>query len=122
MIFNNCRNRNYTPIYGPDAFYDIDLRHRNIKLADELSPGDSCVVASYASNSKTHVKLSWYVLAAKTTNPDEKGAATRVFRGTLIKTETMLKVDAVADDRYRNIFTVKGAFKFEQAVRSVPNH
>lgn len=89
MIFNNCRNRDYTPIYGPDAFYDIDLRHRNIKLADELSPGDTCVVASYAGNSKTHVKLSWYVLALKTTNPDEKGAATRVFRGTLIKTETM---------------------------------
>jgi hypothetical protein len=121
MIFNNCQNRDYTPIYGPDAFYDIDLRHRNIKLADELSPGDTCVVASYAGNSKTHVKLSWYVLASKTTNPDEKGAATRVFRGKIIKTETMLKADAVADDRYRNIFTIKGAFKFEQAVRSVPN-
>ena len=67
MIFNNCRNRDYTPIYGPDAFYDIDLRHRNIKLADELSPGDTCVVASYAGNLKTQVKLSWYILASKTT-------------------------------------------------------
>ena len=38
-----------------------------------------------------------------------------------MKTETMLKVDAVADVRYRNIFTVKGAFKFEQAVQSVLN-
>lgn len=121
MIFNNCRNRDYTPIFGPDAFYDIDLGHRNIKLADELSPGDTCIVISYAGNAKTHVKLSWYVLVSKTTDPDEKGAATCVFRGTLLKTEKMLKVDAVADDRYRNIFTVKGAFKFEQAVRSVPH-
>lgn len=118
MIFNNCRNRDYTPIFGPDAFYDIDLRHRNIRLADELSPGDTCVVASYADNDKKRVKLSWYVLDSKTTNPDEKGAATRVFRGTLLKTETMLKADAAADHRYRNIFTVKGAFKFEQAVRT----
>jgi hypothetical protein len=38
-----------------------------------------------------------------------------------MKTKTMLKFNAVADDRYRNIFTVKGALKFEQAVRSVPN-
>ena len=121
MIFNNCRNRDYAPIFGPDAFYDIDLRHRNIRLADELQPGDTCVVASYASESKTLVRLSWYTLTGKTTDPDEKGAPTRVFRGLLLKTETMPKADAAADSRYRNIFTVKGAFKFEQAVRSVPD-
>lgn len=121
MIFNNCRNRDYVPIFGPDAFYDIDLRHRNIRLADELQPGDTCVVASYAGESKAHVRLSWYTLAVKTTDPDENGAPTRVFRGPLLKTETMPKADAAADSRYRNIFTVKGAFKFEQAVRSVPN-
>jgi hypothetical protein len=120
MIFNNCRNRDYAPIYGPDAFYDIDLGHRNFKLADELRPGDTCIVASYAANTKTDVKLCWYTLAAKTTDPDEKGALTRVFRGALLKTETMPKAIAVADARYRNIFTVNGAFKFEQAVRSVP--
>lgn len=90
-----------------------------MKLAEKLQPGDTCVVASYACESKTNVKMSWYTLSEKTTDPDEKGAPTRVFRGKLLKTETMPKAEAFADPRYRNIFTVKGAFKFEQAVRRV---
>lgn len=107
-------------IFGPDAFYDMDPGHRNMRLANELRPGDTCIVASHASSSKADVRLSWYTLSATTTDPDEAGIPTRVFRGKLFKTETMPKVDAAADDRYRNIFTVKGAFKFELAVRRTP--
>ncbi len=59
--FNNCRCRDHAGLYGKDAFYDLNTTGLQATMATDLSPGDQCIVATYAENGD--VVFDWFKFA-----------------------------------------------------------
>lgn len=111
MYFNNCINRKHEIIFGENAFYDFDTVGRQAQLAKELRPGDTCTVISYQDKNRSIVTLSWYQFEEERLMTDEAGMLCRVFFGVRKKTESILKSEAVENERYHHLFSKVGHFK-----------
>jgi hypothetical protein len=111
MYFINCGNRDHERLFGPGAFFDLGVNGKQSTMAQNLLPGDTCIVARYADKNRTIVKLTWYSYTHDTTQTDDKGTPQRVLHGILNKVESLKKSDAAADARYLNMFAKNGSFK-----------
>lgn len=51
-------------MYGPGAFYDLDVEGHQAKLATDISKGQKCVVATPKNPNKNRdIAFEWFVLA-----------------------------------------------------------
>lgn len=114
VYFNNCRGRDHVAIFRrKNAFFDLS---RESKKAMNLRRGQTCVVASYAPDGR--VTFDWYSFQREDDVPDEYEEPSRLFVGSLTKTETVSKDDAARGRRYAAFFDVNGNFKQQ----SVPEY
>jgi hypothetical protein len=111
MYFINCGNRNHEGLFGRGAFFDLGVDGTQATMAQNLRPGDTCIVARYADKDRTVVNLSWYSFTHETRQTDDKGIPQRVLHGALKMSESLSKSDAAADVRYQHMFAKNGAFK-----------
>jgi hypothetical protein len=123
VYFNNCKNREHERIFGPGAFYDLNVIGIQASQAVGLQPGQECVVATTAPDD--HVTFTWYSFfrERQLRERDSKDRTRyRVFFGDALLAETFSKEDAAADPRYHPFFNVKGHFKQQSTIlASVPH-
>ena len=65
-FLSNCNRRQHARMYGPGAFYDLDVEGHQAKLAKDISKGQKCVVATPKNRSKNQnrdIAFEWFVLA-----------------------------------------------------------
>ncbi|HEY0489844.1 MAG TPA: hypothetical protein VGD30_10060 [Telluria sp.] len=111
MYFINCGNRDHERLFGTGAFFDLGTNGTQAAMAQNLRPGDTCIVARYANKARTVVYLQRYNFTHETKQTDDKGIPQRVLHGTLQGAESLSKSDAAADARYQYMFAKNGAFK-----------
>lgn len=109
---NNLHARNHEGVYGPGAFFDLDLAGRQAMMVPALPPRSECVVASYGDRQRATVVLKTYELLREAVCPSEKpGESCRVFFGRLVKEVHMTKADARVTPEYAAFFNRRGDFK-----------
>lgn len=111
MFFNNCINRDHQRIFGPGAFYDLETSGRQATLAQDMRPGDTCIVVAYEDKARTVVRFTWYQFTHETRQPDEKGMLARVLWGQPYQSEALSKRQAAEDTRFHILFNKLGHFK-----------
>lgn len=122
VYFNNCKNRPHERLFGPGAFYDLNVAGIQASQAVGLPVGQQCVVATTAPDSR--VTFTWYSFLRERRlpergNPDR--TRYRVFFGDPLLAETLAKDAAAAHPRYRAFFNVRGHFKQQSTISgSVP--
>jgi hypothetical protein len=122
VYFNNCNNRPHERLFGPGAFYDLNVTGRQASQAVSLPVGQECVVATTAPDNR--VTFTWYSLLRERRlreRGNEDRTLYRVFFGDLLLAETFSKEAATAHPRYRAFFDVRGHFKQQATITaSVP--
>jgi hypothetical protein len=111
MYFINCGNRDHERLFGSGAFFDLGINGAQATMAQNLQPGDTCIVARYANKARTVVDLTRYSFTHETKQVDDKGIPQRVLYGILQGSESLIKSDAATDPRYQYMFAKNGAFK-----------
>ena len=107
--FNNARVRAHVRLFGPGAFYDLNLTGVQATQATTLRVGDSCIVATPATDG--YIAFDWYAFDREAVQPDETGTPVRVLFGTLRKSDRLRKSDAARDAEYGIFFAKNGNFK-----------
>lgn len=115
-LFNNCHNRRHAAMYGTGAFYDLDTTGFQASLANNLSVGETCVVASL--DPMGDITFDWYKFSRETVKPDDTGVPCRAFFGNHFKTQTLSRGEARRDGIYSNFFDVNGNFKRHSVLRA----
>ena len=109
VYFNNCSGRQHARMYGSGAFYDLYSTGFQATKANNLTPGQQCIVATPAKDGR--IDFDWYAFKHETIKPDDTGTPCRVFFGNLIRSETRSKGDAARDGFYSTFFDKNGNFK-----------
>jgi hypothetical protein len=109
FCFNNAWARAHARLYGLGAFYDLNLTGVQATYATTLRAGDSCVVATPATDGK--IAFDWYAFEREAVQPDETATPVRVLFGTFRKSDPLRKSDAARDARYAVFFDKNGNFK-----------
>jgi hypothetical protein len=114
----NCNRRQHARMYGPGAFYDLDVEGHQAKLAKDISKGEKCVVATPKNPNKNRdIAFEWFVLARIAIKRDvERDVLCRVFFGDHIDEETLSKGDAARHPLYQIFFDTNGNFKHGHSV------
>jgi hypothetical protein len=109
---NNLHGRRHEDIYGPGAFFDLDLEGRQADMLKDILPNTECIVASYGDSHHRLVVFHTYVLERVATCSSEKpGELCRVFFGRLRSDVRMRKGDAAQTAEYAPFFNINGDFK-----------
>ena len=116
LLLNNCRRRNHAKLYGPNAFYDLDLAGRQAGMAIDVAAGDACVVAAPA-NGDNVIEFSWFRFSNEERRPDEHGVEVRVLFGVFVGSEQLDRTTATETEPYSRFFNVKGDFKQQSVIR-----
>ncbi len=106
---NNCKNRNHSKIYGPDAFYDLDTSGPQAQKQFIFRPGDWCIVASEPTPGV--IRFAWYKFTSSRLAADEKQQQVRVLCGAFEKEELVPRAEAPSNKYYAAFFNKKGDFK-----------
>lgn len=119
---NNCRNYPHREIYGGQAMFDLWTTGPDGKVADELTPGDSCVVASYAGKTKLDRQMVLmesyrYIGKKRAGDAAAPGGSLWVLEGNLLSREELRKEDAAASTKYAVFFNKVGHFKQLSVIR-----
>jgi hypothetical protein len=115
FFFNNCKTFNHASTYGiADAFFDLDTTGFQATQATNLSPGETCIVATKENDGR--IRFTSYSLSRIEVKPYE-GHPWRVFCGTPLKFETLSKVDAARDGLYSIFFNKNGDFKRQSVLQ-----
>ena len=88
----NCDGNVHSELYdNPAAFYDLNQKGEQEKMALDIEQGDQCIVASYTED-KTNLQFKWYLFDREDIRPhhSEEGLQVRVFYGRLLTDESML--------------------------------
>ncbi len=109
LLFNNCRNYPHAERYGTGAFFDLNTTGRQAALANNLSIGEECVVASVATDGR--INFDWYRFRHETAKRDDNGERVRVFLGEPLRSETLTRRAAIRDGLYSRFFDKLGRFK-----------
>jgi hypothetical protein len=117
-FLSNCNRRQHARMYGPGAFYDLDVEGHQAKLATDISKGQKCVVATPKNPNKNRdIAFEWFVLARIAIKRDvERDVLCRVFFGDHIDEETLSKGDAARHPLYKIFFDTNGNFKHGHSV------
>ena len=70
---NNCKSLNHATIYGAGAIYDLWAKGFEDKIAGEMSPRDTCLVASRDRNEQVTFSSYRFTGARKVPNPTAVG-------------------------------------------------
>jgi hypothetical protein len=111
---SNCNGRRHARMYGPGAFYDLDVEGHQAKLATDITNGQKCVVATPTKN--RDIAFEWFVLSRIVIQPDDEDVRCRVFFGERIDEETLSKTDAARHPLYKIFFDKNGNFKHGHSV------
>jgi hypothetical protein len=114
-LFNNCKNRRHAAMYGPHAFYDLNKTGYQATQANNLSIGETCVVAS--KHPRGSITFDWYKFLRETVKSDDTGIPCRAFYGDHFKTETLSRSDAMRNGIYSRFFDINGNFKRHSVLR-----
>ena len=109
FLFNNCRNRPHTEMFGTGAFFDLNITGHQAALANNITAGEQCVVASVPADGR--VKFDWYKLTDVKFERDAEGERFRVFFGKPIKSEILSRRAAIRNGLYSHFFDKLGRFK-----------
>jgi hypothetical protein len=106
MIFlNNCKAFDHAREYGiADAFFDLAQTGFQPSLATDLSPGETCIVASREQDGR--IRFTSYSFSRVEIVPYQ-GVPWRVFCGPSTKSEVLSKSDAARDRLYSIFFNKK---------------
>lgn len=115
VYFNNCHGRDHVRIYGIGAFYDLDTVGLQATKAKNLRVGQKCIVVSPSIDGQ--IVFNWFSFLRETLMPDDTGTFCRVFFGTPIKSEILLKVDAAREQFYSMFFDKNGNFKRQSIIQ-----
>ena len=122
VYFNNCKNRPHERLFGPGAFYDLNVTGVQASQAAGLPVGQACVVATTAPDHR--VTFTWYSFLRErrlVERDSDDRTLFRVFFGDAQHAETLSKEAAVAHLRYRAFFNIRGHFKQQSTITaSVP--
>jgi hypothetical protein len=118
VYFNNCRRYNHGEVYGGTAFFDLGTEGAQAKMAQDLRPGDKCVVASY-DDDREWVLFKWYKLTGEklVRSRNKDSGSTRVFFGKLLRTVRVRKSKAVNLRQYKAFFNCKHHFKRPSVIK-----
>jgi hypothetical protein len=113
-LFNNCHGRNHPYLYGAKAFFDLEITGPQARVADklknELTDGETCIVASL--DKMGDITFDWYEFSREAIRLDrERNVDCHVYFGKLFKTETLSRREAIKNDTYQQFFNVNGHFK-----------
>jgi hypothetical protein len=100
-------------MFGPGAFFDLDVTGHQATLANDLPAGEPCIVASVADDGRIH--LDWYRFTRERVIT-KKGESYRVFFGEPIKSETLSRRAAIRDGLYARFFDKLGRFKHSSVI------
>ena len=68
---SNCNRRQHARMYGPGAFYDLDVEGHQAKLATDISKGQKCIVATPTNPKKNRdIVFEWFVLFRLVIKPE----------------------------------------------------
>lgn len=116
VLFNNCRGRDHARLYGPEAFFDLDVVGPQADMATGLQPGDECVVAVAVPGDRVEVALCFFAHEQVVDSPDRPGASARVQFGTWLRSEKLPKAVAAGSAQCAASFNVNGHFKQRSVV------
>jgi hypothetical protein len=115
VLFNNCGGRDFVQIYNrDDAFYDLDVNHRQCRLVENILPGTECVVASYdglSENGERMVAFRHFSCSEAIEVRDDEDTLCKVFCGPLLRMERILRQEAPNVLLYAHFFNGVGHFK-----------
>lgn len=115
VYFNNCNGRDHKRIFGDGALYDLDTVGHQATKANNLSPGQQCIVATPESDGQ--IAFRWYKLSREAVKPDGEGHPCRVFFGKCVKTDRLSKGSAARDGTYSTFFDKNGNFKRHSVIQ-----
>jgi hypothetical protein len=115
-LCNNHKNSRHADFYGSGAFYDIYTTDRQATLADYLTAGETCIVASEPT--KGRIRFDWYKFSHEKPGRWE-GKPTRVFFGEHFKSETLERGDAIRDGIYSKFFAINRRLKRQNLLRVI---
>ena len=120
-LFNNCHDLKHTALYGPNAFFDLETTGYQAKVADrlanELVPGEHCVVATLDMTGD--ITFDWYRFSRALMKPDsERNVNCHTYYGRHFNTETLSRTDAIRHHIYGQFFNVNGHFKRPSVIRA----
>lgn len=120
-LFNNCRARKHPALYGPNAFFDLETSGYQARVADrlanELEPGENCVVATLDITGD--VEFDWYRFSRVVVKADpERNVDCHAYYGEQFNTETLSRADAIRHHVYGQFFNVNGHFKRPSVIRA----
>lgn len=97
-LFNNCRDRKHPALYGPNAFFDLETTGYQAKvanrLANDLVPGEDCVVATLDITGD--VTFDWYRFSRALVRPDpERNVDCHAYYGEHVDAETLSRTEAI---------------------------
>jgi hypothetical protein len=119
---NNCQNIDHPALYHGNAFFDLWVTGRDDAIAQELRPGDTCIVACYAGagrNEKRRVVFATYEFKGirRVASPDSPARTIWVLDGNLVRSEELPKQDAAQHSLYSRFFNKRGHFKQASVLR-----
>lgn len=102
-------------MYGMGAFYDLNTTGFQATVANNLSAGETCVVASLGPMGK--ITFDWYKFLREAVKKDSSGIPCRAFFGEHLKTESLSRSEAMRDGIYSRFFDINGNFKRRSVLR-----
>ena len=110
-LFNNCKGRPHSTLFGSGAFFDLNTDGRQAEQATDLRVGSICIVAQQPDD-RNRVRFDRCSFTSERIMPDpDSGNDVRVLFGELLDSETLAKADAARHPVYSDLFNVKGHFK-----------
>jgi hypothetical protein len=85
-------------------------------LANELTAGETCVVASLDKTGD--ITFEWYKFSHEIVKPDDTGAPCHAYFGKHFKTETLSRDKARRNAVYSSFFNINGHFKRPSVMRA----
>jgi hypothetical protein len=101
-------------MFGTGAFFDLNTTGHQATLANDISVGEQCVVASVPDEGS--VTFDWYSFTSVQFERDDEGERFRVFFGKSIKSEVLSRRAAIRDKLYSRFFDNLGRFKQQSVI------
>ena len=116
---NNCQNVKHAKVYGAGAIYDLWAKGFEDKIAGEMTPGDTCLVASPEGNDKISFSSYCFTGVRKVPNPTGGKPEIWVLEGTIESEIVLPRSEAIGRAPYSRFFNKLGHFNQWSVVRGV---
>ena len=114
VLLNNCHGRDHRKLFGPQAFYDLDIKAAHRRQLPGVVRGTECIVAGPEKDGA--IEFGFYTFSCEALMPDKRRYV-RVLFGDFVRTETLTREEARKKRPFSLLFTSKGHFKQLSALR-----